>query len=298
MHITRDFQSKTLSLDQTQSILAFLDDWDITPSGKVYATPMDDQWHYGNEPVTSDPKEIERYRSQCGSLMYFSQCTRPDITCTVNRLCRHLSRPNRNCFRALHRITQYLSTTPHLGIQYHFGTNDTLRLEVYADASYGGEEIDSARSQSGSKIYFGGWPIDWSSSLQSVIAQSSAESEFISAFNASRNAVYFRQLLEELMLIQDGATVIWEDNTACIAMSKNPVNNKRNKHILLKYHYLRDLVESKIIRLEYIQTSDQIADLLTKPVSVRIFQHLVHFLVRPCGTLDHSRSSSSSKPSN
>ena len=64
MHITRDFQSKTLSLDQTQSILAFLDDWDITPSGKVYATPMDDQWHYGNEPVTSDPKEIERYRSQ------------------------------------------------------------------------------------------------------------------------------------------------------------------------------------------------------------------------------------------
>ena len=90
-----------------------------------------------------------------------------------------------------------------------------------------------------------------------------------------------------------GATVIWEDNQAAIAMSKNPVQTKRNKHMLLKYHYLRDLVESNIIRLEYIETGDQVADILTKATPTRIFTHLVKFLVRPCRPKIDVRSSSS-----
>ena len=141
------------------------------------------------------------------------------------------------------------------------------------------------RSQTGYLIYFGGGPIDWNSGLQSVIAQSSAESEFVAAFTASRSIVYFRQLLEELMFAQHGPTTIWEDNQACIAMSKNPINYKRNKHINLKYHYLRDLVETDCIRLLYLETANQIADILTKPVSVAIFNQLVPFIVRPVGII-------------
>jgi len=122
-------------------------------------------------------------------------------------------------------------------------------------------------------VYLGGGPIDWSSTLQTVTALSSAEAEFIAAFSVSRNIAYFRELLTELTIVSDNATIVWEDNMACIAMSKNPINHKHNKHILRKYHYLRDLVESGIVHLEYLATADQIADLLTKPVTAKIFHN-------------------------
>jgi hypothetical protein len=168
-----------------------------------------------------------------------------------------------------------------LGIQYSFTNSDSFRLEAFADSSFGSEPVLKSRSQTGYIVYLGGGPVDWSSTLQTVVALSSAEAEFIAAFSASRNISYFRELLSELTIVSDGATIIWEDNTACIAMSKNPINHKNNKHILRKYHYLRDLVDAGIIRLEYIVTADQVADLLTKPVPPRIFLKLVHFLVRP-----------------
>jgi hypothetical protein len=293
MHVARDFATKTLNLDQTQAIIDFVEGCDIGSDYKSYPTPMDEQWKYGDDAAITDKALITEYRSKCGSIMYFSQCTRPDITFPIHRLCQHLATPNKHCFRALQRLICYLASTPHLGIQYTFGPSDTLRLEAYADSTYGTPAEYKARSQSGSVIYFGGGPVDWSSSVQPVVALSSAEAEFISAFHTARSIVYFRQLLEELMLKMTGATVIWEDNQAAIAMSKNPVQTKRNKHMLLKYHYLRDLVESNIIRLEYIETGDQVADILTKATPTRIFTHLVKFLVRPCRPKIDVRSSSS-----
>ena len=242
---------------------------------------MNSQWNYGDSPVITDPVRQTEYRSKCGSISYFAQCTRPEIAYAVNRLCRHLNNPNDACFKALNHLIQYLAGTPHLGIHYHAKDPSCLRLEAYCDAGHGGEDIDRARSQSGYIIYYGGGPVDWSSTLQSVIAQSSAEAEQVAAFNASRAVVYFRQLLEEFGHQFNGATTIWEDNTACIAQSKNPVNHKRCKHILLKYQYLRDLTETGIIKLEYIVTTDQIADLFTKPVPPKVFLQLVPFLVRP-----------------
>ena len=80
------------------------------------------------------------------------------------------------------------------------------------------------------------------------------------------------------------------DNTGCIAQSKNPVNHKRVKHMLLKYHYLRDLVHDGQVRLTYVSTFDQIADLFTKPLPRRIYDRLLPFVIRP--TLTTSSSSS------
>ena len=130
------------------------------------------------------------------------------------------------------------------------------------------------KSTSGFVCMLGGAPVSWASHLQRTISTSSAEAELVSAFEASRNVVYHRNFLQELGLHMAGRTVMWEDNTACEAMSRNPVNHKRCKHIKLKYFYLRDLVESGILGLEFISTVDQVADLFTKPVKLDIFQRL------------------------
>ena len=202
-----------------------------------------------------------RHRIRCQqTLSTFAQSEQALLSCSES-------------FDSLHCCT--------LGIRYHFGEKTALRLEAYADASYGGEDDAQAKSHHGYLICFAGGIIDWSSNLQNTIALSSAESEHIAAFHASRSVAYYRQLLEELGHLQGEATILWEDNQACIAQSKNPVNHKRCKHILIKYHYLRHLTASNIIRLEYIVTKNQLADALTKPLPPADFLRLVPFLVTP-----------------
>ena len=74
---------------------------------------------------------------------------------------------------------------------------------------------------------------------------------------------------------QDQPSVIHEDNAACIAQSKNPVNTYRTRHINLRYHYLRELVSSIQIQLSYIPTARQLADALTKPLAPKLNTTLV-----------------------
>ena len=114
-----------------------------------------------------------------------------------------------------------------------------------------------------------------------VIALSSCKAEQVAAFNASRTCVHFRQLLDELGQTQLGATTVWADNTACIAQSKNPVKANATRHVLIQYNYLRDLSETGIVRLEYVCTKDQVADILTKPLLPKDFNRLSPFVVSP-----------------
>ena len=179
----------------------------------------------------------------------------------------------------MNRLIRYLKFTPNLGITFHQGDSSVFQLEAYTDSTFGGEDCDTAKSQTGNLILLGGGPVDWSSHLQSTIALSSAEAEQMAAFSASRSVVHFRQLLEELGQKQLGATVVWADNTAAISQSRNPIAHQRTRHVLICYHYLRELHNTGIVRLEYICTRDQVADILTKPLLPKDFNRLRPFIV-------------------
>ena len=109
---------------------------------------------------------------------------------------------------------------------------------------------------------------------------SSAEAEYVAAFSTATSVVSFRNLLEDIGKAQTGSTLIWCDNTAAIAQSRNPIKPRAVRHMKIRYHYLRDLVKSNIVRLEYIETSNQIADILTKPLTPQVFSQLRPFLVQ------------------
>ena len=187
--------------------------------------------------------------------------------------------PNPACFDALDRALHYLHHTRALGLRYVATPSTTSHLAAYADASYGGEDAHGARSPHGHAIYFADCLIDWSSTIQSTVALSSAESEHISAFHCGRTIVYYRHLLEEMGLPQSSPTILHEDNEACIAQSRNPVNHKRCKHMLLKYHYLRDLHEMQTLKLVYVNTKQQVADIFTKPLPPHLFRHFLPSLL-------------------
>ena len=106
--------------------------------------------------------------------------------------------------------------------------------------------------------------IVWRSRKQTSVALSTTEAEYIAACVASGEAVWLRKMLLGLFDLQLEATCISCDNQSCIKLSENPVFPK---HIEIKYQYIRDMVEKGVVELHYIATDEQIADVLTKPLS-------------------------------
>ena len=85
-----------------------------------------------------------------------------------------------------------------------------------------------------------------------------------------------KQTLEDLLVKYEHPIVIKCDNTSAINMSKNPIMHSRTKHIPIKYHYLREQISQKDVKLEYIDTKEQIIDIFTKPLPKEAFEHLRH----------------------
>jgi hypothetical protein len=145
-----------------------------------------------------------------------------------------------------------------------YSSNEDKTLVGYADASYANEEKYFSRSGYGFMI--GDSLISWCSQKQPIHAQSAAEAEYYAAVSAANEAVWLKQLMEDLGIPQTTIT-IYEDNQACIALSKNPQDHKKTKHIQIKYHVIRDYVNEGVIKLVYCRTKDQLADIFTKGIS-------------------------------
>ncbi|KAF7130275.1 hypothetical protein RHSIM_Rhsim10G0139300 [Rhododendron simsii] len=110
-----------------------------------------------------------------------------------------------------------------------------------------------------------------SSKKQRTIALSSAEAEYIAATDAACEAVWLRRIRSDMEHKEEGPTVIYCDNMSAIAMSKNPVFHGRTKQIELRHHFIRDLVQNGEIQLEFVNTKEQLADIMTKSVASEKF---------------------------
>ena len=215
---------------------------------------------------TSD--EIEKdfpYRNMVGSLMYAMTGTRFDIAFAISVVSKFLSNPKRQHCDLVRHIFKYLRGNPKLFIQYKSSSANTVKLECYADAAHANHY--EYRSTLGHCLTINGVIIDWSSKCQKgAPAQSSSEAEYMSATSAANNVIWFKEFLAELGFRQ-GTVTIYEDNEACIMLSKNPQNHSRTKHIQVRYHVIRQYVKDKKIKLEYVSTKSQLADALTKSLS-------------------------------
>jgi len=190
--------------------------------------------------------------------------TRPYVAVAISILSQFLENPKPTHIKLAQHLLQYVKVNPNIGIRYK--ANSEPKLIGYADASYGSETDFSSRSGYG--FMLAGGLISWYSGKQknTVPAQSSEKAEYYAAVLAANEAIWFRQLLEDLGSPQD-TIIIHEDNQACISLTKNPEDHKRSKHIQIKYHVIRGYVKEKLIKFEYCRTNDQLADIFTKGVS-------------------------------
>ena len=122
------------------------------------------------------------------------------------------------------------------------------------------------KSTTGYVFQLGNVTISWKSKRRTVVALSSTEAEYVALCAAAQETVWLRHLLASIRFKQKDATVVHEDNQGTIALTKNPKNHSRTKHIDIKYHFVREAVEKKDVRLVYCPTEKMVADILTKPL--------------------------------
>ena len=137
---------------------------------------------------------------------------------------------------------------------------------MYVDASYADQETDR-KSVTGVAVILGGAVISHSSKTQPVVALSTSEAELIAATEGVKDALHARAVLAFVAPETNGASIkMQEDNEGTISLIENPLSSARTKHIDVRCHFLRDLSRSGTISVEYVETTEQHADLLTKPL--------------------------------
>ena len=234
-------------------------------------------------------KETWNYRSLIGMLNYLVNCTQPDLAYAVHQCARFCVDPKSSHEQAVKRIIRYLlylKRHKRLGIRYR--PNIMKSIACYVDASFAGEwnrawseEPSSVMSRTGYIILYAGCPIIWCSKLQTEIALSTTESEYIALSQSLRDVIPLMNLLSELQdVFPKGKetpiinVTVFEDNKGCIELVNTPKMRPRTKHIGLKYHHFRQHVADKTVTVQYIDTKDQIADLFTKAMAEPQFNAL------------------------
>lgn len=143
----------------------------------------------------------------------------------------------------------------------------------YTDSDWGGDQ-DERKSTSGYVFYLGSTAFTWSSKKQQIVALSTCEAEYVAATSSVCEAIWLRNLLAELSHQQEGPTTIFVDNKSTIELAKNPVQHGRSKHIDTRYHFIRQQVKDKVIKLSFCKSEKKIADIFTKPLQPEAFKKL------------------------
>jgi hypothetical protein len=150
-----------------------------------------------------------------------------------------------------------------------FEKKKNLELEVYSDSDFAGD-LTTSKSTTGSLIKLAGAPILWKSQLQKEVTLSSTEAEYVALSETVREVCWLKNLLTELKPSTNkeiGKVKIFVDNQAAISLTEDHTNSRRSRHVSLRNHYCREKYEQGVIGVEYINTTNQLADALTKPKS-------------------------------
>ena len=181
---------------------------------------------------------------------------------------------------ACKRVLRYLKETQDYGLK--FIKDGHLKLTGFTDADWAGD-LDDRKSVGAYCIYLDHNLISWSSKKQPVIARSSTESEYRSLASASAEISWLQSLFSELRLQCIEKPVIWCDNLSAIELAHNPVFHSRTKHIEIDIHYVRNKVLAGDLNIQFIPSEEQVADIMTKPLSFTQFSYLrVKLNVMPC----------------
>jgi hypothetical protein len=282
MKITRDRPNRTITLSQAAYIERIISQYGMSECrttsnpariGDLYE-PID-----GSVSIPLSRSRAELYQSMVGALLYAANVTRIDIAFIVGQLCRYTAAPCVHHLEAAKQVFRYLNST--ILTCLIFGSSkpkpEMISVTAYSDANWGGDK-ETGKSTSGCAIRFNGDIINWFSKKQKSVAQSSADSEYMALAETIKETIWFRSWIYEVLGERICCTIKC-DNQAAIRLSDNDSIHDRSKHIGLRYPLVRDNVQKGRIRIGWVGSQEQQADILTKALGTKVFIRLRDILL-------------------
>lgn len=266
-------QNGQIYLNQTKYLQNVLKKYGMQ-NCKGMDTPMDPNLQL--DVNTDIDMTLENYcRSLIGSLMYCMVSTRPDLATAVSYLSRFQGKPSVKLVKALKRVLRYIKQTVNYQLTYtNCNINNNNTLVGYADSDFA-RSMDR-KSTSGYVFKLYGNTISWKSKKQNIVTLSTTEAELVALCESCVESCWLIKLLKDVDVNLKHVT-IFEDNQSTIKTVNNP-DQKRLKHIDIKYNFVKEKVEQGLIRVMYISTNNQLADIMTKPLTTHLFRKFVTLL--------------------
>ena len=278
--ITRELKVGTLKIDQKDYIQDLLESEGMTSCHPTVFLVKAGSTLFLDQAGDHQQANSIEYQRLIGKLMYLSCRIRPDIAFVMGQLSRHNSDPRIGHLRIAKQVFCYLKRTITLGIEWG---NDSaghragekygeMGVLEYADSSYAGD-IEDRKSITGYYFFFGGGVITWCSKWQQTVSTSTSKAKYVAVSQGAREGVWIRQLLNELLpneAIRE--MMILGDNETSLLLTRDPESQNRTKHIDVMHHHVHGLVEDGEISIEWISSTDILADGLTKTLPAGPFK--------------------------
>ena len=265
--VTRDRESRTLHLSQTSYIESIVRRFNFDDL-KPVSTPLDPTMQFSKNQCPQTITDIARmkripYREGVGSLMYAAIGMRPDIAFAVSTLAQYSENPGQVHWDAVKHVFRYLNGMKELALTYGGeGRGKGRGLEGFSDVD--GASQEHRHAITGYAFLIDGGAVSWSSKKQELVTLSTTEAEYVASSQASREALWLRRLIGEVFRPLKEPTPLYCDNQSAIALAQNDNYHARTKHIDIRYHFIRYVIEQGHIKLIYCPTDDMTADTLTK----------------------------------
>ncbi|GJZ92121.1 retrovirus-related pol polyprotein from transposon TNT 1-94 [Tanacetum coccineum] len=213
------------------------------------------------------------YCRMVGTLMYLT-ASRLDLTFVVCMCARYQAKPTEKHLHAIKRIFKYLRGTVNWGLLYL--KDSSIALTAYADADHAGCQ-DTRRSTYGSMQLLGDRLISWSSKRQKSAAISSTKAECIALSGCCAQVLWMRSQLTDYGL-GFNKIPMYCDNKSAIALCCNNVQHSRSKHIDIRFHFIKEQVENKVVELYFVNMKYQLTDIFTKALGRERIKFLINKL--------------------
>lgn len=274
MLISQNLPESKIIINQTNYLRNVLQKFGLLDC-KPSKTPMDANFHHDQlKRDKSESLEIEKKcRMAIGCLMYAMLCSRPDLCIAIGILSRYQTCASQDLWKEIKHVLRYVQGTLGMSLVYYKNESENI-ITGFSDSDWAGDCIDR-KSTSGYIFKVFNCTVSWASRKQSTVSLSSTEAEYVALSLCVSEACWLRYLFYDLKIIQDFQRVtVFADNQSAIKVCKNPEFHKRLKHVDIRFHFVRDKIKQNVVMLKYISTTEQQADMFTKPLGFPQFKKL------------------------
>lgn len=225
------------------------------------------------EEYTSESVPNTLYREAIGSLLYLASATRPDVSYSTNVLSRHQVNPKESDWRMVTRIFQYLSGTRKYALTYKAKINE---MAAYSDASL--SDCKNSLTTCGFIITLFGDPIAWRTHKQSSVALSTCQSEYVAMSETSQELMSLHNSIQFILGENLYPMTLFCDNLAAQVCAKGTGNNKLRHMVERREHYVRECINKNYIKISWICSKKQLADIFTEALTQQLHDKLTHII--------------------